>query len=42
MVQPLHPYMTTGKAIALTICAFVIRVMEMAVTNLRSVLDAFI
>ena len=29
MVQPSHPYMTTGKAIALTIWAFVGKVMSL-------------
>ena len=36
MVQPSHPYMTTGKTIALTIWAFVGKVMSLLLNTLSS------
>ena len=42
MVQLSHPYMTTGKTIALTIHTFVSRVMSLLFNTLSSLIIAFL
>ena len=42
MVQHSHPYMTTGKTIALTICTFVIKVMSLFSSMLSKFVIAFL
>ena len=41
MVQLSHPYMTSGKTIALTICTFVIKVMSLLLNMLSRLVIAF-
>ena len=42
MVQLSHPYMTTGKTIALTICTFVGKVMSLLLNTLSRFVVAFL
>ena len=42
MVQPLHPYMTTGKTIALIIWTFVSKVMSLLFNMLSRFVIAFL
>ena len=42
MVQPSHPYVTTGETIALAICTFVGRVMSLLYNMLSSFVTAFL
>ena len=42
MIQLLHPYMTTGKTIALTIQAFVSKVMSLLFNTLSRFVIAFL
>ena len=42
MVQLSHPYITTGKTIALTICTFVGKVMSLLFTMLSRLVIAFL
>ena len=42
IVQPSHPYMTTGKTIALTRCTFVSKVMSLFFNMLSTLVIAFL
>ena len=42
MVQLSHPYVTTGKTIALTVCTFVVKVMSLLFNTLSMFVIAFL